>query len=1363
MIRVLILATALALLVPPGPEGVILGALFTTALFAGTALAGTFAASAIVFTLNVIVASAVSFAINAVVSAVAGKPKAPKVKPFGVQGTLRTGSDVPRSIILGRGMTAGSLVWANTWDDEASPTPNQFLTQVIALSDMPIAGITQLFVNGAPVTFESLASVNATSHNDSPGTPVLAYRRDGIDHLWLKVYTGGQTTADPLLTTRASSTDRPWQSTRVGVGVAYAIVTCRFNRDLFNGVPQFRFECDGIALYDPSQDTSIGGSGAHRWDTPATWVGDARRNAGVILYNLLRGVRYGGEWVMGLQGVSAAQLPSATWIAAINAGKAAGFDAGGEVTLDTELGDTVEALLASTEGRLADNAGTGYSLSVGAPGSAVASITDDTIISTEQQSFTPFPGLASTVNGVIFSYPRPSQAWQVTQAPPIYDTALEAEDGGRRLPVVIDMPMVSSDEQAQRLAKAALAEARRARRHTITLPPEYWALEPGDVISWTSERNGYTTKLFRVDGIVDLPGLDVLVDITEVDPSDYDWDSDVDFQPVADGFLAPVRPPVQSTSVTVEPFTLTDGVNARRPAIRINWTNAPRDALAIEWQVRLATGAVVVGEGRADAVGGTSGATIVSAGLVPATGYQVRAKWVPGTVRPVEWSSWLSVTTADIRLNGDDIQDGILNTAKFAAGIEPVGIVASAPLPTVKSTEVIFYAPDDKLYRWNGSAYVASVATSDLTGTIATAQIADAAVSLAKFASGTRPVEVVSAMPTTGNTAGRVVFLTTDGKLYRHTGSPSGSAGFTAVVPAADVTGQLSDAQIAAVAAAKLTGTITGPQIANGAVTDAKIAGVAAAKVTGQITGTQITDGAVSAPKIAAGAVVAGKIAADAITATEIAAGAVTAGKIAAGAVETAKLAAGAVTADAIAANAVTAAKINAGAVEAAKIAANAVTADKVAANAIIAGKIAAGAVEADKIAANAVTAGKIAAEAVTASKLVVSDLANLWHDYDHIDDAAMLPSLGWSYGGSTTPQRGIRQINAPANAAVVNVYSPWRTIEPGVDYFAEASCGCTNGTAQVVVQLGTRDSAGVVTYTRQITVASRTNAASARQSAAFTTSADERAFRLRYLRNAGGSAQAVFGGFMLRRRANGSLIVDGAITAAKVAAGAIEADKIAAGAVTAGKIAAGAVSATEIAADAVTAEKIGAGQVTAEKIQVASLDAISANLGSIQVGSANIADTIQSNNFASGQNGAGWRIQLNGDAEFGTLALRSESFVAVRSATAVAFNVTQDTLTTVLSLIMPAPLRNVAVQATIRADVTSTGNPPLLRLQLTSAGGPVIFQDFLQVGVYRAILPQWYFADPATGAVSLTLLCQRNVNNATIQAVDIQAVQVRS
>lgn len=82
--------------------------------------------------------------------------------------------------------------------------------------------------------------------------------------------------------------------------------------------------------------------------------------------------------------------------------------------------------------------------------------------------------------------------------------------------------------------------------------------------------------------------------------------------------------------------------------------------------------------------------------------------------------------------------------------------------------------------------------------------------------------------------------------------------------------------------------------------------------------------------------------------------------------------------------------------------------------------------------------------------------------------------------------------------------------------------------------------------------------------------------------------------------RADGELIVDGAITATKIAAGAIEAEALAADSVSANAIQSGAITAGKIAADAITANEIAAGAITADKIEAGEIQVyhVSATFG---------------------------------------------------------------------------------------------------------------------------------------------------------------------
>ncbi len=590
--------------------------------------------------------SAVGVGVNLLAQAVAGKPKSAAGASFGINGTLQAGGDIPRSFILGQSATAGSLVWANTWGQDGE-TPNAYLTQVIAMEDLPGHTLAGVIVNGEPVTF------GPTPHADY-GYPVTQYKKGGVDHLWVKWYDGTQTIADDFLVSKASNANRTWESTRVGLGVPYAIVTAKVARNMFSGIPSFKFVVAGLPLYDPSKDSTVsGGSGSHRWNNPATWGGDGDKNPVVQIYNLLRGIQYDDQWFYGLQGLTAARLPTAAWIAQINKCRTANtYRAGGEIPVDVPLTATIEALLTACQGRLSEVGGV-YNIFVGEPDEPVASFTDGDILSTEGQSFTPFFGLADTINGIAATYPSPADGWSEKAAPPIYRPDLEVLAGNRRLMADVSLSFVPYDEQVQRLMKSALAEAQRARRHTLVLPPEYWPYAvPGETLSWTSARNGYVNKWFRIDGAVDRANLDVMVDITEVDPEDYDWDSEADFQPPVDGALGTLRPAPQPL-VGWQVFPATVGSDdSEIPSIRVSFAGNLDDVRTVRVQARLDGEEDPLFDGDVpygDPVTNPNPSSVILSGtFAPNTAHEVRGMFLPFGSRETEWSEWLPVTTPDV-------------------------------------------------------------------------------------------------------------------------------------------------------------------------------------------------------------------------------------------------------------------------------------------------------------------------------------------------------------------------------------------------------------------------------------------------------------------------------------------------------------------------------------------------------------------------------------------------------------------------------------------------------------------------------------------------------------------------------------------
>jgi len=174
----------------------------------------------------------------------------------------------------------------------------------------------------------------------------------------------------------------------------------------------------------------------------------------------------------------------------------------------------------------------------------------------------------------------------------------------------------------------------------------------------------------------------------------------------------------------------------------------------------------------------------------------------------------------------------------------------------------------------------------------------DGSVSLATFASGIRPVAIVDTLPVLPDAdypPGSLVFLTTDGKVYRNVADV-----WTAEVAAADggiepvaVLPTLPDADYPASSVVILT---TNGKIYRN-VADVWVTAIDGADILADtITANQIAAGTITADEIAANTITADEIAANAITSSELAADSVIAGKVQAGAISTTELAAGDIT-----------------------------------------------------------------------------------------------------------------------------------------------------------------------------------------------------------------------------------------------------------------------------------------------------------------------------------------------------------------------------------------------------------------------------------------------------------------------------------
>lgn len=597
-----------------------------------------------------------SMLINNVVKGLFGSKQAQRTN--GTQLNVRLGGDGPFSFPLGPSATAGTKFYHGSWG-KPGEAPNAYFVEAFAASDLPIAGWKGFWVNDQRAVFGA--------YDATLGYPVLDFRRNGVDHVWIKHYRGVQLSPDPYLRDKFGTHPvYPYTEDMVGRGVAYFIVTTRRpgpdDQDLLSSPARVLAEPDSILQYDLRKDSTVGGVGGHRWGDYSTY--EPSSNLMVQAYNVARGISYNGEWVFGGQNWPAFRLPAASWMAAMNAcdlaislkegGTEPQFHGGGMVDVsEIDAASVLNELMKSASAKIAEGGGI-YKIRVGAPGIPVMHFTDEDIVVTREHGWSPFKGIGETFNTVNWSYSEPGERWANKPGPQYRDAALIAADRGRTLPMPFDLPWTQSNTTGQRLVQAALKNSRRFDTHALYLPPIAWLLEALDTVSWTSEAAGYIAKEFEVDEIGGGSDLIQFASIRENDPEDYDWVPGTDQRPYAVAPMATIRPApqeVSSPSVAPVPGTLAYDVfwSAASVAVDVQFVRVshrlPDDDDA-RFTVLIPKPDLLTGSAR------------VPVGLdLSNTLIEVQLEYIPYSGRLTIASAWMPVTIANVRIGPDDLTD----------------------------------------------------------------------------------------------------------------------------------------------------------------------------------------------------------------------------------------------------------------------------------------------------------------------------------------------------------------------------------------------------------------------------------------------------------------------------------------------------------------------------------------------------------------------------------------------------------------------------------------------------------------------------------------------------------------------------------
>lgn len=455
-----------------------------------------------------------------------------------------------RRIIYGKTRVSGPLLYA-----QVTGANNQLLHLVIAYAAHECASFENtVWINDEEVTF----SGGGTAHGVYGS--VVAY----VAHL------GESTqTADSAL---VSASGGLWTSNHRLRGIAYTYWQLTWNQEKFpGGIPNISQLVKGKKVYDPRTATTA-------WsDNPALCIRDYLLDSD---YGL---------------GCDSSEIDEDAFETAANiCDEAVSLDAGGTEArytlngafdLDVPPDQISAAMVATCAGRLVYVSGK-WRLIAGAYQTPTITLTVDNIVGPiECQTAS---SLADSVNGMRGTFTSPSDRYNQTDVPPVSSATYLSDDGGLESWSDMDLALVTSGTQAQRLLMIALQDSRRNKVVRFRTELSGMRIQAGDTFMLTLSRFGWTSKVFICEefrfvieesgGENSAPALLCEITAREHDSAIYSWTT-ADEQPIpppSDCSLPDPWTVAAPTSLSLSSVSANSTDGSVAPILRVTWT-APAD------------------------------------------------------------------------------------------------------------------------------------------------------------------------------------------------------------------------------------------------------------------------------------------------------------------------------------------------------------------------------------------------------------------------------------------------------------------------------------------------------------------------------------------------------------------------------------------------------------------------------------------------------------------------------------------------------------------------------------------------------------------------------------------------------------------
>lgn len=301
----------------------------------------------------------------------------------------------------------------------------------------------------------------------------------------------------------------------------------------------------GAMLYDVRRDGTAGGSGPMRATDPTTWRyladdgAEIGENLALLILRVLLGTKINGRLATGC-GLPPKRLNLASFLVAANqcdelVGRSAGgteprYRGSGVLSEGDDPRTILDALCAACNGRLRDTGGR-LSLVIMHNDLALAALDEGLTADDVVGPFTwnPDPSMESTPNVVRGKYTdaSPNSLYQLLPYP---DVSIPNNTGIERA-MSLDLAVIESPSQAQRVAKQALQRKQYDRSFTAPFDIRAWKYPVGSPVPFTFPPLGFDRQIFRVAEQEVGPGGVCNMTLSFETDEIYRWDAD-DREPV---------------------------------------------------------------------------------------------------------------------------------------------------------------------------------------------------------------------------------------------------------------------------------------------------------------------------------------------------------------------------------------------------------------------------------------------------------------------------------------------------------------------------------------------------------------------------------------------------------------------------------------------------------------------------------------------------------------------------------------------------------------------------------------------------------------------------------------------------------------